>query len=86
MSPNMDGGSIRHRRGDQRYSGLVGRRLLLTSEGEQLLTGCRLLLNFASGVTEQAELLRLGDTGVLKIAGSPQHIESALLDRPLRNS
>jgi len=56
----------------------VGRRLLLTSEGEQLLTGCRVLLNFASGVTEQAQLLRHGDTGVLKIAGSPQHIESVL--------
>jgi LysR family nitrogen assimilation transcriptional regulator len=29
-------------------------------------------------VKEQAELLRHGDTGVLKIAGSPQHIESVL--------
>src|SRR5215469_15675609 len=56
----------------------VGRRLLLSSEGEQLLTGCRVLLNFASGVTEQAQLLRHGDTGVLKIAGSPQHIESVM--------
>lgn len=56
----------------------VGRRLLLTGEGEQLLAGCRALLNFASAVTEQAELLRHGDTGVLKIAGSPQHIESVL--------
>ncbi len=56
----------------------VGRRLLLTGEGEQLLTGCRVLLNFASAVKEQAELLRHGDIGVLKIAGSPQHIESVL--------
>ena len=56
----------------------VGRRLLLTGEGEQLLSGCRVLLNSASAVTEQAELLRHGDTGVLKIAGSPQHIESVL--------
>ena len=56
----------------------VGRRLLLTGEGEQLLTGCRVLLNFASAVKEQAQLLRHGDTGVLKIAGSPQHIESVL--------
>jgi DNA-binding transcriptional LysR family regulator len=56
----------------------VGRRLLLTGEGEQLLAGCRALLNFANAVTEQAELLRHGDTGVLKIAGSPQHIESVL--------
>jgi DNA-binding transcriptional LysR family regulator len=56
----------------------VGRRLLLTGEGEQLLSGCRVLLNSASAVTEQAQLLRHGDMGVLKIAGSPQHIESVL--------
>src|SRR5579864_6836239 len=62
----------------------VGRRLLLTGEGEQLLTGCRVLLNFASAVTEQAQLLRHGDTGVLKVAGSPQHIESVLSQFLLR--
>jgi len=56
----------------------VGRRLLLTGEGEQLLSGCRILLNSASAVTEQAQLLRRGDTGVLRIAGSPQHIEGVL--------
>ena len=56
----------------------VGRRLLLTGEGEQLLTGCRVLLNYASAVKEQAQLLRDGNTGVLNIAGSPQHIESVL--------
>lgn len=56
----------------------VGRRLLLTGEGEQLIAGCRVLLNCASAVTEQAQLLRHGDTGVLKVAGSPQHIESVL--------
>lgn len=56
----------------------VGRRLLLTGEGEQLLSGCRVLLNSASAVAEQAQLLRHGDTGVLKVAGSPQHIESVL--------
>jgi LysR family nitrogen assimilation transcriptional regulator len=56
----------------------LGRRLLLTGEGEQLLAGCRVLLNNASAVTEQAQLLRHGDTGVLKVAGSPQHIESVL--------
>jgi DNA-binding transcriptional LysR family regulator len=56
----------------------VGRRLLLTGEGDQLLAGCRVLLNFASALNEQAQLLRHGDTGVLRIAGSPQHIESVL--------
>jgi DNA-binding transcriptional LysR family regulator len=56
----------------------VGRRLLLTGEGEQLLPGCRALLSSANAVVEQAQLLRHGDTGVLRIAGSPQHIESVL--------
>jgi LysR family nitrogen assimilation transcriptional regulator len=56
----------------------VGRRLLLTGEGQQLIAGCRLLLNSASSLKEQAQLLRQGDTGVLKVAGSPQHIESVL--------
>jgi DNA-binding transcriptional LysR family regulator len=56
----------------------IGRRLLLTSEGEQLLSDCRGLLNYASAVGERAQLLRRGDTGVLKVAASPQHIESVL--------
>jgi DNA-binding transcriptional LysR family regulator len=56
----------------------IGRRLLLTGEGEQLIAGCRMLLNCASAVKEQAQLLRRGDTGLLKVAGSPQHIESVL--------
>jgi DNA-binding transcriptional LysR family regulator len=54
----------------------VGRRLLLTGEGEQLLSDCRGLLNYASAVDERAELIRSGDTGILKVAGSPQMIES----------
>jgi DNA-binding transcriptional LysR family regulator len=56
----------------------VGRRLLLTGEGEQLLPACRVLLNCASAVAEQAQLLTQGDTGVLRIAGSPQHVEGVL--------
>jgi DNA-binding transcriptional LysR family regulator len=54
----------------------VGRGLLLTGEGEQLLGDCRGLLNYADAIGERAQLLRRGDTGVLKIAGSPQIIES----------
>jgi DNA-binding transcriptional LysR family regulator len=50
----------------------------LTGEGGQLIAGCRVLLNCASAVKEQAQLLRHGDTGVLEVAGSPQHIESVL--------
>ena len=54
----------------------VGRGLLLTGEGEQLLADCRGLLIYATGLNERAQLLRRGDTGVLKVAASPQHIES----------
>src|SRR4029077_11097783 len=56
----------------------VGRRLLLTSEGGQLLRDCRGLLSYANAVGERAALLRRGDAGVLKLAASPQHIESVL--------
>jgi DNA-binding transcriptional LysR family regulator len=52
----------------------VGRRLVLTSEGEQLLGDCRNLLSYAGAVG--AQLLRSGDSGTLKVAASPQHIES----------
>src|SRR6476619_1326102 len=54
----------------------VGRRLLLTGEGEQLLSDCHVLLNYASAVGARAQLLRRGDSGVLKVGASPQHIES----------
>jgi LysR family nitrogen assimilation transcriptional regulator len=62
----------------------VGRRLLLTSEGEELLTDCRGLLNYASALGERAQLLRRGETGVLKVAASPQHIESVFAQFLLR--
>jgi DNA-binding transcriptional LysR family regulator len=58
----------------------VGRRLLLTGMGEQLLGDCRALLNYANAVGERAQLLRRGDTGVLKVAASSQHIESVFSD------
>ena len=56
----------------------VGRRLLLTGAGQQLVSDCRGLLNYASAVGERAQQLRLGDTGVLKVAASPQVIESVI--------
>jgi DNA-binding transcriptional LysR family regulator len=58
----------------------VGRRLVLTGEGEQLLGDCRALLNYASALGERAQLLRSGDTGVLKVATSPQIIESVFAE------
>jgi DNA-binding transcriptional LysR family regulator len=54
----------------------VGRRLLLTGEGEQLLGNCRRLLGYASSLTDQAQDLRRGDSGVLKVTASPQMIEN----------
>lgn len=56
----------------------VGRRLFLTGEGEQLLGSCRSLLGNASSLSEQAQLLRRGDTGVLRVAASPVQVESIL--------
>jgi LysR family nitrogen assimilation transcriptional regulator len=58
----------------------IGSRLVLTGEGEQLLADCRVLLNYASSLGERARQLRRGDTGVLKVAASPQIIESVLAD------
>lgn len=56
----------------------VGRRLLLTSEGEQLLASCRGILGQVVSLGEQAQLLRRGDIGVLKVAASPVQIETVL--------
>jgi DNA-binding transcriptional LysR family regulator len=58
----------------------AGRRLLLTSDGEQLLDDCRGLLNLASAVGEHARSLRQGDTGVLKVAFAPPILESVIPD------
>ena len=54
----------------------VGRRLVLTCEGEQLLEDCRRLLGYATSVSEHAQLLRRGDSGVLRVAASPVQIEA----------
>jgi len=53
----------------------VGRRLVLTNEGEQLLNDCRGLLNYARALGEQAQVLRRGDVGVLRVSASPHLIE-----------
>ena len=54
----------------------VGRRLMLTSDGEQLLTDCEGLLNYASAIGERARLLRQGDNGVLRVAAAAPNIEA----------
>jgi DNA-binding transcriptional LysR family regulator len=58
----------------------VGRRLLLTSGGEQLLNDCRGLLNYARAVGEHAQVLQRGDVGVLRVSASPHLIEGIFPD------
>jgi DNA-binding transcriptional LysR family regulator len=53
----------------------VRRRLVLTSEGEQLLGDCRTVLGGVSALSERAQLLRRGDSGILRVAATPQSIE-----------
>lgn len=53
-------------------------RLVLTGEGEQMLGDCRALLNQATVIGERAQLLRGGETGVLRLAASPQFIEGVI--------
>src|SRR3954452_10579290 len=56
----------------------VGRRLVLTAQGEQLLIDCRRVLSDLNSVRERAEVLRRGDSGVLKVLAPPHTIESVL--------
>lgn len=56
----------------------IRRRLVLTGEGEQLLGQCRNILGAVGFLTEQSELLRRPDTGVLKVAATPQTIDGVL--------
>ena len=53
---------------------------MLTSEGERLLNDCRGLLNYARAVGEQAQVLRRGDVGVLRVSASPHLIEGIFPD------
>ena len=58
----------------------AGRRLLLTSEGAQLLQQCRGLLSYSSALREQAEALKRGDAGMLRVSASPHLIEGLFPD------
>lgn len=62
----------------------VRRRLVLTGEGEQLLGDCRTVLASVESFSERAQRLRRADSGILKVAATPQTIEgvfSAFLHR-----
>jgi LysR family transcriptional regulator, nitrogen assimilation regulatory protein len=56
----------------------VGRRLMLTSVGEQVLDDCRVVLGQVSSLAQRIELLGRGNSGVLRVAAPPQTIESVL--------
>src|SRR5437870_2501356 len=56
----------------------VGRGLVLSVEGEQLLASCRDLLSYVESIREHAQTLRRGEAGILKVAASPQYIEGVL--------
>jgi LysR family nitrogen assimilation transcriptional regulator len=58
----------------------IGRRLFLTTRGEQLLADCRGVLGQIGSLTEHMQLLKRGDSGVLKLAAPPQTIESVLTE------
>jgi DNA-binding transcriptional LysR family regulator len=53
----------------------VRRRLVLTGEGEQLLADCRAVLGAVSALGERAQMLRRGDSGMLRVAATPQMID-----------
>lgn len=56
----------------------IGRRVQLTSEGEDLLRRSRRLLSEADSLVERAGALRKGETGILRIGATPQVIENTL--------
>jgi LysR family cyn operon transcriptional activator len=58
----------------------VGRRVQLTSEGEDLLLRVRRLLADAESLSERARALKAGQTGLLRIGTTPQAIESVLVE------
>ena len=58
----------------------IGRRLKLTSEGEDLLRRSRALLQEAESFSQRARALKKGQAGILRVGGSTQHIETVLAD------
>ena len=58
----------------------IGRRIKLTSEGENLLVRSRRLLSDAESLGERARALKSGQTGLLRVGAAPQIIENLLAD------
>jgi LysR family cyn operon transcriptional activator len=57
----------------------IGRRVRLTTEGEDLLRRSRQLLVDAQSLRERARALQAGHTGVIKIGATPPMIETVLV-------
>ena len=58
----------------------IGRRVQLTSEGEDLLSHGRRLLSDADALGERARALKTGEAGMLRVGSTPQVIESLLVE------
>jgi DNA-binding transcriptional LysR family regulator len=58
----------------------LGRRVQLTSEGEDLLRRGRRILGEADSLGERARALRGGQSGLLRVGATPQNIEGLLAD------
>jgi LysR family transcriptional regulator, cyn operon transcriptional activator len=56
----------------------IGRRIQLTSEGQDLLRRCRRLLMEVESVAQRAGALKRGETGTLRVGATPQVIENTL--------
>jgi LysR family cyn operon transcriptional activator len=56
----------------------IGRRVQLTSEGQDLLRRCRRLLADVESLMERAGALKRGETGTLRVGATPQVIENTL--------
>lgn len=53
----------------------IRRRLVLTSEGEQLLQDCRAILGGVNALSERAQQIGRGDSGILRVGATPQMME-----------
>jgi LysR family transcriptional regulator, cyn operon transcriptional activator len=58
----------------------IGRRVQLTSEGEDLLRRSRHLLSEVDSLAERARSLKTGQTGVLRVGATTQVIENLFAD------
>lgn len=56
----------------------VGRRIRLTSDGEDLLRRSRRVLAEADALRERASALRAGDTGIVTVGATPPMIDAVL--------